>query len=428
MTIQLPTDSSVVLTCHEKVGETIAASRTISFGTVVATDTPLFVWEKSNDKQQYIRNICHSFANHCVSQLDVLRCFAPDELVDEKMSELDHISPLDKAPNKSDLARVLAVCQINSYGVDQRHCAIYKLGAKVTHSCSPNVVYHFDKDSHQLVIIAQRDIEEGEIICSSYIPDAIRFQSSVNRTQYILPRRLYECACERCHAPDLSRVLRCIKCKTGKVIRYPSTCSWKCNQCVGVEWRDDEMMLRREQMLEEMVFENQKSLETQDVDLDSFAISALSVLDEQHWVMGLTRQMQFEKSLYIGMYAESPGLIQFDKLQLYLNYLEKSTVGTSIFLDQMVSWCIHLVDMKLTALGGEMLKRLAKRVYPQWRAYFGRNDKQVIQLSQAACVCTECGEAGPETVLKRCSRCKSIEYCSVDCQRKNWSHHKTQCQ
>ena len=193
------------------------------------------------------------------------------------------------------------------------------------------------------------------------------------------------------------------------------------------------MMLTREQMLQEMVLDHQKSLETQDVDLDAFVTSARTVVHEQHWILGLTRLMQFEKSLYIAMYAESPDMIQFDKLQLLLNYLDNASIGTTIFMDQIVTWCLHLLEMKLGAAGTDMMRQLARRVYPHWRALFGANDDQVIRLSKAASICAECGQGGSSTAgsgtvqLKRCARCKSIEYCSVECQRKNWAHHKAQC-
>ncbi|KAF1917896.1 hypothetical protein BDU57DRAFT_180412 [Ampelomyces quisqualis] len=39
-------------------------------------------------------------------------------------------------------------------------------------------------------------------------------------------------------------------------------------------------------------------------------------------------------------------------------------------------------------------------------------------------ICAACGKEGD---LKRCSKCKSIGYCGVDCQRRNWKWHKRVC-
>ncbi len=40
-------------------------------------------------------------------------------------------------------------------------------------------------------------------------------------------------------------------------------------------------------------------------------------------------------------------------------------------------------------------------------------------------VCHNCHKV-PQSLLK-CSRCKSINYCSSDCQKANWAAHKTNC-
>ena len=39
--------------------------------------------------------------------------------------------------------------------------------------------------------------------------------------------------------------------------------------------------------------------------------------------------------------------------------------------------------------------------------------------------CEHCGNFGE---LKRCSRCKIVYYCSVECQRTHWKSHRSNCQ
>jgi len=41
--------------------------------------------------------------------------------------------------------------------------------------------------------------------------------------------------------------------------------------------------------------------------------------------------------------------------------------------------------------------------------------------------CETCKRWFPTTVIKKCSRCRAVNYCSTDCQKKDWIHHKPIC-
>ncbi|KAL8594793.1 hypothetical protein ACOMHN_047511 [Nucella lapillus] len=41
--------------------------------------------------------------------------------------------------------------------------------------------------------------------------------------------------------------------------------------------------------------------------------------------------------------------------------------------------------------------------------------------------CAECGKRGETSALKRCSRCKTVRYCSTHCQSRDWPRHKVTC-
>ena len=41
-------------------------------------------------------------------------------------------------------------------------------------------------------------------------------------------------------------------------------------------------------------------------------------------------------------------------------------------------------------------------------------------------ICNSCGKRVPKKD-SRCSRCKKVFYCSIDCQRKDWPIHKFYC-
>ena len=59
--------------------------------------------------------------------------------------------------------------------------------------------------------------------------------------------------------------------------------------------------------------------------------------------------------------------------------------------------------------------------------------KQLIAQSKSETVRSDktissCRVCGKQDELKNCSRCKSVKYCSIECQRKDWPQHKGSCQ
>ena len=51
----------------------------------------------------------------------------------------------------------------------------------------------------------------------------------------------------------------------------------------------------------------------------------------------------------------------------------------------------------------------------------------VQRLGDATRTCVVCNKFTLGKKLKRCSRCKCVEDCSVDCQKAHWRHHKKLC-
>lgn len=70
---------------------------------------------------------------------------------------------------RDELGRLMAILRSNAYNLDDGRVAIYPKVALINHSCQPNVL-NADNGGTR-VIVATRDIREGEEVCSSrYLP------------------------------------------------------------------------------------------------------------------------------------------------------------------------------------------------------------------------------------------------------------------
>jgi hypothetical protein len=52
-----------------------------------------------------------------------------------------------------------------------------------------------------------------------------------------------------------------------------------------------------------------------------------------------------------------------------------------------------------------------------------RREKKAKQVT-----CDTCKKRSSYTKMKKCSRCRSATYCSVECQKQDWNRHKATCQ
>ncbi|KAF7338739.1 MYND-type domain-containing protein [Mycena sanguinolenta] len=67
----------------------------------------------------------------------------------------------------------------------------------------------------------------------------------------------------------------------------------------------------------------------------------------------------------------------------------------------------------LQALGGE-----------KW---FENRKNTTKTAERSVKACRTCDAREPLVTLLRCNNCKHVYYCSKDCQRSNWKHHKVEC-
>ena len=53
---------------------------------------------------------------------------------------------------------------------------------------------------------------------------------------------------------------------------------------------------------------------------------------------------------------------------------------------------------------------------------------EAVQDSEKSHNCNHCFTVGGPERFKRCKRCKSVLYCSMECQKAQWQEHKLLCQ
>mmetsp|Transcript_28470 Transcript_28470/g.64590 ORF Transcript_28470/g.64590 Transcript_28470/m.64590 type:complete len:471 (-) Transcript_28470:171-1583(-) len=77
-----------------------------------------------------------------------------------------------------------------------------------SHSCAPNVGWHYSGDN--FVLRARQDIQAGEELCITYLPEEGLYESTVERRADLQTTKGFECGCDRCaSAWDTSRGFRC---------------------------------------------------------------------------------------------------------------------------------------------------------------------------------------------------------------------------
>ena len=59
--------------------------------------------------------------------------------------------------------------------------------------------------------------------------------------------------------------------------------------------------------------------------------------------------------------------------------------------------------------------------------FYAARSNELIEALPRANGCTNCGTKEVVNTLKRCTGCKFVKYCNVDCQKADWKNHKSVC-
>ena len=76
--------------------------------------------------------------------------------------------------------------------------ALYAIQSACNHSCEPNSMSTFPFSNHTVVLVATKDLVEGEEIFISYLDECALTRSRHSRRKFLKENYLFMCNCSRC--------------------------------------------------------------------------------------------------------------------------------------------------------------------------------------------------------------------------------------
>jgi hypothetical protein len=206
--------------------------------------------------------------------------------------------------------------------------------------------------------------------------------------------------------------------------------------------------------LERRLLWNDTTLQQQDAMLDEMQAQWLAKVAEgcAHAHVGLTLRGAFSDGLSMCVLLHVMGYV-FGETQAHLKScisMGRITAAVAVPVEKqglsprlgLMSYALALQVTPIIAEGGAALeKAAAKRLHAGISELLAASDdtmeeggcmwlhgycKFLQQRHLGEVLCTRCGESGATGML-RCSKCKSVRYCSRECQRSDWKQHKLRC-
>ncbi|KAK5170970.1 uncharacterized protein LTR77_004114 [Saxophila tyrrhenica] len=221
-------------------GYGVFAARKIEAGETIIEDEALIVSERMPGLASYTEYIIDGFRNlspeeqkeylskftHSKSEADLLR------LAREYGQDIGNVP--ESREEALEIGQVVAIFRNNAFTIAQGATAFCKDAARLNHSCVPNAMHVDDQVNDCYVVRATREINEGEELLLSYVPE---MQPKADR-QSQLEKYGFTCTCVACEDPvygaeteprrrelkDLAGQVASAEC----VEQYPNTAEYGC--------------------------------------------------------------------------------------------------------------------------------------------------------------------------------------------------------
>lgn len=185
------------------------AARDIKRGTRIMSDSPLLTIP-TNHLHLAWGPYCR-LGNAQKEQFDTLFFWKNDELNLEQASRMYLLDPTDSAVESDDEeelvdehVRVMGIFAVNNFEMPKGALGVFPNGARLNHSCVPNVHHSFNPTLGKLTVHAVRDIQEGEELVMNYIGSRCHFWPREKRWEYLRSKYGFTCQCEACSDPSLT--------------------------------------------------------------------------------------------------------------------------------------------------------------------------------------------------------------------------------
>jgi len=294
------------------------------------------------------------------------------------------------ASDAQELAHAVMVFLLSAHTTDAGS-AIFEIGHRCNHSCSPNVFFQNSNGSEPggLVFTAIRPIESGELLHMSYLEGKELMAPAVVRRQLLSARKSFECACAR---------------------------------CVAEEREHGEAATSEAAVLAEQP------------ELVSAALAGtlkLAALDRDtcrgHWIFATALFADGLGRLRGGVEQGDTELARssFKLVRAFFEWVLEKYPAHVHFASSQAAECFACLAAMEDEEAAVLASQLCAPYLNALENEFGALDAENVRMR--AWLKSHCGHCGRSAQKGVCSRCKIVGYCGAECQRAAWKAHKPLC-